>query len=173
MKKLINILFLPIFIFSFSSIILTIYANTNHNLPYKESTLEYVKYENYRPNYVTESYIKEEVDKLFPNINYVLNHKPIPGATAGYTYIMLKLVYIDTDLSLEDYTLTLTHELVHISHFTVNERYTNFKMFQILYESENEYFKNVALAYANSDVQGRVIYEYSCGGYIEEYLRGK
>ena len=38
MKKLINILFIPIFIFSFSSISLAVYANLNHNIPYKEAT---------------------------------------------------------------------------------------------------------------------------------------
>ena len=161
------------FLFSLTSISLSIYANTNHNLPYIETTLTKIEYENYRPDYITEEYIKEEVDKLFPNVNYLLKSKHIPGTVAGYTYIMLKLVYIDTNLSLEDYTLTLTHELVHISHFTTNERYTNFKMFQILYESGNDYFRNVALAYADADVKGRVLYEYSCGGYIEEYLRGK
>ena len=173
MKKLINILFIPIFIFSFSSISLALYANLNHNIPYKEATWDSIEYSGYRPEYVTQEYIKEEVDKLFPEVNYILNYKPIPGPTAGYTYIMLKLVYIDTNLSLEDYTLTLAHELCHLRYFTANERYTNFKMFQTLYESGNEYFKTVALAHADLDFRGLVTYEYSCAGYIEEYLRGK
>ena len=69
--------------------------------------------------------------------------------------------------------MTLTHELVHLSYFTANERFTCFKAFQILYESGNNYFKNIALAYANNDFKGITSLEYSCAGYIEDYLKSK
>lgn len=169
--KTIKFLYAPIMCLCLSSILLFAYANINYRLDYQDCTLTYVEYDNIRPNYVTKDYIKQEVDNLFPNCKYILRCKDLGYGICGVSYIMLKLVYMDTNLSLESYAITLTHELVHINYFTVNERFTTFKAFQILYESGNEYLKNVALAYADSDIKGHMPYEYSCGGYIEDYLK--
>lgn len=171
-EKTIKFLYAPIMCLSLATIGLSVYSNVNYKLDYKECSLSYIEYDNSRPDYVTEDYIKREIDNLFSNCKYILQYKDLKYGVAGVSYIMLKLVYIDTNLSLEDYAITLTHELVHINFFTVNERFTTFKTFQILYESGNEYFKNVALAYADSDIKGYMPFEYSCGGYIEDYLKG-
>lgn len=168
--KVIKFLYAPIMCFSLAVIILTAYANTKHTLEYKESTLTHIEYDSTRPNYITKEYIKSEVDSLFSGCNYILRYKDLASGIGGVSYIMLKLVYLDINLTLEDYVLTLTHELVHITYFTANERFTTFKAFQILYESGNEYFKNVALAYANLQFNHCVPYVYDCSGYIEDYL---
>ena len=43
----------------------------------------------------------------------------------------------------------------------------------LLSKETDDYFHNIALAYADLERKGEVIYEYSCIGYIEEYLRSK
>lgn len=160
---------IPILIFSLSVTFLNIYSNVNHSMPYKQASITKVDYMCTRPDHINEQYIKHQIDQIF-NCNYILIKSDFKGELKGKTYIMLKLIVLDNNLSLEDYAITLIHELVHLTHFTVNERYTSFKTFQILYESKNEYFKNVALAYANLDFNGKTTKEYSCAGYIEEYL---
>ncbi len=161
---------IPILIFSLSVTILNIYSNINHVLPYKQASITTINHKCIRPEFVNQQYIKQQIDSIF-NCNYILIKSDLKGELKGKTYIMLKLIVLDNNLSLEDYAITLTHELVHLTYFTANERYTSFKTFQILYESKNEYFKNVALAYANLDFSGNTTKEYSCAGYIEEYLK--
>lgn len=160
---------MPILILSLCSTFLNIYSNINNTLPYLSSSQSSVDYNSIRPAFVNQEFIKKEIDNIF-NCNYILNFKNLNNKCDGVSYIMLKLVILDDNLSLEEFTMTLTHELVHLKFFTSNERFTSFKAFQILFESGNEYFKNVALAYANKDFNGLVEYEYSCAGYIEQYL---
>lgn len=160
----------PIFILSFCLVLLNFYSDINHIMPYKQPKSNFaISINNIRPSYVNYSYIKTEIDKMF-NCTYLLTFNTLSKQVDGISYIPLKLIVLDQDLTCEEFALTLTHELVHITYFTSNERFTSFKAFQILYESENEYFKNIALAYANLDFNGLMPKEYSCAGYIEEYL---
>ena len=160
---------IPIIIFSLCAIILNIYSNVNHILPYMGANIEGVNFNSTRPTHINKEYIKNQIDDIF-NCNYILTYKNLNDGYNGVSYIMLKVITLDNDLSLEEFTMTLTHELVHITYFTANERFTSFKAFQILYESGNEYFKNVALSYADIDLKGLMGKEYSCAGYIERYL---
>lgn len=145
------------------------YTRLINRLKYKETTLKYVEYDAIRPHYVDKEYIKREVNKLF-NISYKIYYKDLPKDTGGKSIIAFRIVMIDNNLPIEQYALALTHELVHLKYFTANERFTSFKTFQTLYESNNDYFMAVALAYANHVFSGKEPYEYDCGGYIEEYL---
>ena len=79
-------------------------------------------------------------------------------------------ILINNKVSLDMYVYTLTHELVHINYKIHNERKTNLIAWELLYFSEVEYFKNIALAYADSDAKGQVLYEYSILGYVEHYI---
>ena len=121
--------------------------------------------------YKSNADIKQDIDGLFNNTKYILKHKEMNGDTAGYTVLLLKIIVLDNDLTQENYTLTLAHELVHLTHFTANERYVSFITFKVLYESENNYFKSVALAYADAQFKHLYQHSYDCSGYIEEYLQ--
>lgn len=145
----------------------------SHNLPYKAGVLPQFQYSKVRPYYVDKNYIRNYLFDIF-KCDY-----PIEEVTfwnhniGGQSNLFTGQIWLDSRLSLEDYTLTLTHEIIHLQYNTANERFCNFQAFIILYESEDDYFHNIALAYAELERKGEVIYEYSCIGYIEEYLRSK
>ena len=152
----------------FTSMIM-LFVKNSYKLQYKSATVAGVgfKFETELP---TKDEIKQEIDKLFNNPNYSLEEICLDSATAGISNVFTKQVYIDKNLSVISYAFTLAHELTHITKFTASERYCNFNAWLVLYKSENEFLKNVALSYADSDFKGEVIKEYSCAGYIEEYL---
>lgn len=149
------------------------FIHLNHNLNYKGSTIDSIEYTPYRPDYITRDYLKEEIEKLFDSPKYVYKDTTLQKPVIGKTTFLIRLIEMDIDISLENYTLAFTHEMVHLTHVTACERYCNFTAFKMLYESGNDYFKNVALAYADNDFRGYVEYNYSCSGYIEEYLQEK
>ena len=160
----------PILILSICLVFVNFYSDINHSLPYKECQKQHTIYfDTSRPSYVNKDYIKKQIDKMF-NCTYLLTFNKLNEPVDGISYIPLKLIVLDQDLTCEEFALTLAHELVHITQYTSNERYTTFKTFILLYESQNEYFKNIALAYAELDFNGLMPKEYSCAGYIEEYL---
>lgn len=169
MKKWFNFVFIPLFILNIAIFSLTIYSRNINVLTYKNCSITSVEYTICNDG-ITREQIKEDVDGLFGNPFYILNYSGLDAGTAGRTLLLINLITLDEGLSLEQYTLTLTHELVHLTHFTTNERYTSFTAFKVLYESEIDYFKCVALKYANDQVKHRYPMEYDCSGYIEEYL---
>lgn len=143
-----------------------------HALPYKEYTWTKLEYNIIRPYNWDEERVREEIDKLL-DVNYSLLRKDLPGNILGKANLITFHIDIEPNLSLEMYTFTLTHEITHLKYYTVNERFTNYYAWLILYESGIDYFKQVALAIADQDFRGLTYYDYSCAGYIEEYLRGK
>lgn len=169
MKKWFDFVFIPLFILNVAIFSLTIYSRSINVLPYKDCSITSVEY-NICDDGITTEQIKKDVDGLFGNPFYILNYTDLDAGIAGRTLLLINLITLDEGLSLEQYTLTLTHELVHLTHFTTNERYTSFTTFKVLYESKNDYFKNVALKYADCQVKHRYPMEYDCSGYIEEYL---
>lgn len=76
-------------------------------------------------------------------------------------------IILDNNLSYEYFAFCLTHELTHLTEFCYSERYTNLTAFNKLYSSGNDYFKNVALYFADLDLRGAFSQEYSFVGYIE------
>lgn len=118
-------------------------------------------------DFQTKSDIKTEVDLLFGNPPYTYAEKNINEW--GLTYMPQRHIVIDSELSLAEYTFTLAHELVHLTEST-NERWANYKAFVVLYESENEYFQNVAVFGAWLDLAGFYAKEYQFVGHVEQYL---
>ena len=45
----------------------------------------------------------------------------------------------------------MAHELVHIQYYTSCERFCNLQAYKILFDSNDIYFKNVALYFADND----------------------
>lgn len=150
--------------------LLMIYVKSSYSLPYLKSSKTSINYE-FDRNFYTKEEIKEKVDGLFNNIKYLYSEDEFDETTAGKSNMFTRIVIIDKNLSAAEYALTLAHELTHISKFTANERYCNFNAWKTLYESNDNYLKNVALRYADLDFKGLVNHQYSCAGYIEEYLQ--
>lgn len=148
-----------------------LYIEESHKLPYKETTITGVVYTIECPENANKGMIKVEIDKLFGKNNYRLVECNLKYPVRGHADILTRNVQIDKDLSLEEFAFVLAHELVHINYFTKGERFCNIKAFEILYNSNNDYFKNVALMFASRDLRGNFDYEYSFVGYIENTLQ--
>ena len=63
----------------------------------------------------------------------------------------------------------LVHEMVHIKYYTVNERFTEFTTFKLMYESENEILHEAGRQYAQT-LCSKDWGEYDCSWYIMKYL---
>lgn len=140
---------------------------TAHNLPYKAPLFQSIDYDITRPSNISYSFLKDEVDKLFDNPGYTLEIKDLEGTVKGKCEMFASNIILDDNLSYEYFTFCLTHELVHLTEFCYSERYTNLTAFIKLYSSGNDYFKNVALYFADLDLRGAFSLEYSFVGYIE------
>ncbi len=72
----------------------------------------------------------------------------------------------------DSYLHTLAHEYIHVSNFTINERYTEFTSFKVLYESDNPYLKRAGIYIALISLQAEEDYkEYNCSSYIINYFK--
>ena len=69
-----------------------------------------------------------------------------------------------------DYIFNFAHEYMHLKYMTASERFVNFEAFKLLYESDDERFRNVAILYATQDMYGNIPEHYSCWYYIKDYL---
>ena len=139
----------------------------SNDLPYKEPLVTNIEYEIVRPSNINYETLKDEVDKLFGNPNYTLKISELDGTLRGECKIFSKEITLDNDLNFEYFTFCLAHELVHLTEFNLNERYANLTTFKKLYSSGNDYFKNVALYFADLDLRGAFSQEYSFVGYIK------
>ena len=140
---------------------------TAHNLPYKAPLFQSIDYDITRPSNISYSSLKDEVDKLFDSPSYTLEIKDLEGTVKGKCEMFTRNVILDDNLSYEYFTFCLAHELVHLTEFCYSERYVNLTTFNKLYSSGNDYFKNVALYFADLDIRGAFSQEYSFVGYIE------
>ena len=140
---------------------------TAHNLPYKAPLFQSIDYDITRPSNISYSSLKDEVDKLFDSPSYTLEIKDLEGTVKGKCEMFTRNIILDDNLSYEYFTFCLAHELVHLTEFCYSERYVNLTTFNKLYSSGNDYFKNVALYFADLDIRGAFSQEYSFVGYIE------
>ena len=115
--------------------------------------------------------IKQIIANLF-NVEHSYNEtSDLPETDSANSVIGRKEVKIRPDLPLIEFTVSYTHELVHIKYELYDETNTAYRTFVDLYESGNEELKNISLVYAQSIMDG--CYkgtEYDCGYYILQYL---
>ena len=140
---------------------------TAHNLPYKAPLFQSIDYDITRPSNISYSSLKNEVDYLFDNPGYTLEIKDLEGTVKGKCEMFTRNIILDDNLSYEYFIFCLAHELVHLTEFCYSERYVNLTTFNKLYSSGNDYFKNVALYFADLDLRGAFSQEYSFVGYIK------
>lgn len=116
--------------------------------------------------------IKKDLDTLFKAGGYIYAEKGLRagiGATTNFTFrkITMNTAFVGNP---HNYTFFLAHELTHLKYYTANECFTEYTAIITLYESGNEYFKNVALWRANATIQSHLQDEYDCGYYLLEYF---
>lgn len=112
---------------------------------------------------IAEEVIIDKVDDLFTT-SYSLNKSNLSGSTRGVSNIRKKHITIDEGLSNFQLVFVMAHELVHIQYYTSCERFCNLQAYKILFDSNDIYFKNVALYFADNDWMWS--YDYQFKGYI-------
>jgi hypothetical protein len=142
-----------------------IYIRCANRMPYVFAThTVYVQYQHITYSYSNKE-IKHKLEDLVGVKNYNYNEKNIKQY--GRTQLMFRAITIRKNLSQLDYIEVLCHELLHLKHYTLNERSTQYKTFKTLYNSE---FKQIALNIAYKMQYGEYPYEYECYAQIVEYL---
>lgn len=167
MKRLIIVLSLILAILLSACIIF----NCNHRLPYVECTdgFEYVDHY-FEEIKMTKEEARKEIEKLFGNPKYIYKEK---DCAKSHSIALFRIVVIKKKCSIDEYIMALTHELIHITEFTGNERYTEFRSFQVLYNCDNVQFNNVAGEIGNFAYYKMYDKNYQCWHYIYEYLKSE
>lgn len=164
--------FIVSIIFASTMLGIFIYSKTANQLEYKEAPIMSI-YTNYADEpKESKQYYKEQIDELLGNPIYIYTEKELQSkGIYGKTCIIPRIVILDKSIDIKNYIFTLTHELMHIKYTTECERFINLQTFKVLYESGIPEFEYVALWYAKKDMSGRIQHDYSCWGYISEYLK--
>ena len=144
-----------------------IYPRVAYKMEYKSAnTSIYVEYKEVT-NY-TKQEVKSKLEELLGLSCYFYQEKDLGEEISGVSYLMFRFIIIEKDLNINDYIEVLCHEMIHLKYNTLNERFTQYKTFEVLYNSE---FNQVALNIAYNMKHGIYPYEYDCYAYIVEYLK--
>ena len=150
-----------------------IYPRFSHKLEvryYEETQLEIDEVEQTLTHKQAKAKIKQLVKT--PHLYFEIDIKE--EGLNGRAIMMLRTVQIDKGLSIHDYIITYTHELIHLKKLTGNETYCAYKTFVYLYESGDAELRYHALVYANKVLSGEFKgTDYDCGYYILDCLGGR
>lgn len=136
---------------------------------YKPKPYEYTQLYNTQVNITLNKMSARKLISKLVKTPHTYKEKQIDGY--GRSVILFRKVEINTNLSIEDYIVTYTHELTHLKYCTLNETWVSYKTFKTLYESGNAELRYVALNYANEVLSGSWQgTDYDCGYYILKYL---
>ena len=171
---LLMVFFIASVILASTMIGILIYSKKANQIEYREAPIISM-YTNYADEPKgNKEYYKDQIEELFDNPLYIYTEQSIQSkGYYGKAYIIPRMVILDKSVDIKNYIFTLAHELVHIKYITECERFTNFQTFKVLYESNIPELQYVALWYAKKDMAGKIHYEYSCWGYISEYLENQ
>lgn len=136
-----------------------VYAPTDETL-----NIEYSYWETDK----TRQQLKYEIEELVGIRGYKYKEEDLQGSLSGLCEFGTNTVTIDIYLDDQNYVKALVHELCHVKYRSTDERYTEFKTFEYLYNSQ---FKQVALNLAYVQMCGYVPIEYNCWYYIYNYLK--
>lgn len=127
---------------------------------------EYDKDNNVKSN----SYYKNFLEKDLKVGLYFYKERSIPKYN-GLCYATIRLIVIDEDITGYQYCVTLTHEIMHLKRFILQENYVCFETFKYLYESKE--LHNVGVWYALMQLDGAYSGEYNICYQIVDYLTNK
>lgn len=128
--------------------------------------------------------LRNDVAKEIDIHCYIYEERPrLKKNVLGYTVFPIRKIVIKSSQSLSDYLATVTHEFIHLKYYTLNERWTEFESFKLLYESDNPDLHqagiNLGFDYIRKYTEGDVLYgrsplsEYDISYYVYNYLGGK
>lgn len=163
-KVIVIIVFILAMVFAGYSIFKIAYS-----LPYKAPNVESIEFNISRPDDISYETLTEDINELFDNPKYILTYVDMTGDLKGRCYLLSHKIEIKKNLNYELYTFILTHELVHLTTYSIDERWTNLEAYNKLYNSDNDYFKNVALYIAYLDLHGAFSQDYSFVGYLVNF----
>lgn len=101
---------------------------------------------------------------------YSYKEAPLNDYELGRAKLFKREIIVVPNLEYIDYVIILTHEMVHIKHFTSDEIYTNYLTFKYLYESNNEDFKNIAIYHYWLSLKGHYSKNYDMSEHVYNYL---
>ena len=144
-----------------------IYPRFSHRMEYViPNDIIYVSYIDIDYNYSKQD-IRLRLESITGIKYYFYTEKSLKNNIMGYTNITLRHITIDSNISNNEYIEVLCHELLHLKYNTGNERFTQYKTFVTLYNSE---FKQIANNIVNKMYNGYYHYDYNCYAQIIEYL---
>lgn len=139
-----------------------------YKLEYRKPVIAHVEYQ-YETTDLSKEQLTEYLNSIFNNPSYGIYYDNLEPNVLGKCFIGKRLIYIKQGLYERDkrlFTFALTHELVHLTYKTANERFTNFTAYKILYDSGDAYLRYVALHNAELDLNGFMTKPYSFVGYL-------
>lgn len=146
--------------------IITLHITFSYKMAYAVSTIKDIDFAMVN-TYRGKSQLKIDIEQLFSFNNYNLKFDKLQPNILGETYFITKTIVIDSTLSKTYFTITLAHEITHLSYLTRSERYCHYNTFNKLYYSGDEYFKYCALKLAYDDLLGIVPDNYSFIGHLD------
>lgn len=171
-KKISIIVFTIILTFTLGYAGFIYYKDYRIRMPYIATSYQMDLF-NPRDSFSSRDEIIEEINNTFQYNRYSLYYDELPYRTLGQSNIIKRTIYIDNNLDDKNFIFTLGHEIIHIRDFTTCERYCNYQTFITLFNSDNDYFKDVAKWYLSLDLNAEkdiYYYEYSFAGNVLEYL---
>ena len=145
----------------------SIYPRFAHRMEYVEPTdIISVQYKEVDYGY-SKSTIKDKLENIVGVRHYIYIEKNTNKKYFGITNFIFRTIVIDKSLTAYDYVEVLCHELIHLKYNTANERFTQYKTFVYLYNSE---FKQSALNIIYKLQHDYYYYEYDCYSQIIYYL---
>lgn len=161
-----------VILFLFVNIVLFTYIHFVITCREMSPTMEYVavepkislEYEPYTTD-MTRAEIRERMEDIVGVCLYDERFEVI--ADNGNTNTFSRIIRIYKYIKTTDYIWVLCHEMVHLKYYSHCERFTGYKTFVYLYNSE---FRPMAINLACSMRDGLFGQEYNCYAQIEEYL---
>ena len=150
--------------------VITVLRLTAPKLPFEavNPTIE-LYYQPYNNEY-SKAETKAKLNKLLNIGGYFESFMELPYNEGGKCNPYYRLIRINTNVDNNEYVWVLCHELVHLKHHTICDRYTNYLTFKYLYNSE---FRAVAINLACSMRDGGFTDDYNAYMQIERWLKGE
>lgn len=111
--------------------------------------------------------IRKEIGELLGVNVYFYRETKLENAM-GVCNPFIREVVLSTDLNDMEYIETICHELCHIKYFTINERFTQYKTWETLYNTNK--YKPVANYILYKMSRNKYYKDYNCYYQILEYL---
>lgn len=165
MKKFKDWLMIVLIALLTCAVIITYLRHFKDRMPYVECD-EYIAYKMFEDK--DKQQIISEINELTgTNYNVIwVDTNEFKGRSDLFNNIWLA-----SNMSCGQIAWIYTHEIMHKVKFSSIERYVQFETFKTLYESGDEWYKNVALWQANLMRRGYI--DYDCTWYVVQYLEGE